>query len=237
MARLLILRERQAAEATARLVLSAGHEPVLLPLQTIVPLAPPLPLGPFGALIATSGNAFRSPALAPLRDLPVLAVGRATAEAARAAGFAAQIAGEGTGASLAGEAAEAHASTGRPLLYAAGRVRTDGLERALSQAGVPFETVETYDTRDASPDPAALDGAFAAPIDAVLLLSLGQARAWRRLLADHPRRLPSLPVPLCLSQRIREGLGEGLAENALVSARPELSALLARYGSPSSIDR
>ena len=198
MARILILREREAAAATVRLVAAAGHEPVLLPLQTIVPLDHALPEGPFAALIVTSANAFRGGSLDPLRHLPVLAVGQATAHAARAAGWSAEIAGSGTGAAMVERARAIHAANGLPLLYAAGRVRTDGLERALREAGIPFRTVETYDTRDLTPELEDIADAFEPRVDAVLLLSLGQVRAYRRLLDRMGNGLPASPTPLCL---------------------------------------
>lgn len=232
MARILILREREAALSTARLVAAMGHEPVLLPLQTIVPLDPALPEGPFCALIATSANALRGGALKRLRHLPVLAVGEASAKAARAAGWAAEIAGSGTGAAMVERAGEIHATSGLPLLYAAGRVRTDGLESALRHARIPFETVETYDTRDVEPAPGEIEAAFEAPIDAALLLSVGQARAFSRLLERAGERAARPPTPLCLSERVRQALPPPLIERAVVSRTSELSALLARYDTP-----
>ena len=236
MARILILREIEAAKCTARRIEAAGHEAVLLPVQTILPLSPALPPGPFAGLIVTSANALCGPALSALRHLPVLAVGQTSARAARAAGFSAEAAGDGTGAGLVQSAAALAARTGRPLLYAAGRVRTDGLENALRASGIPHETIETYDTVDLEIEAAAVEAAFARPVDAALILSLGQARAFSRLLLRFPEETMPVPRALCLSSRIRDGLSPALAAQALVAPERELSSLLRRYDHPDTAE-
>lgn len=204
---------------------------MLLPTHEIVILPGPLPPGSFGALLVTSANA--APFLAanrPPPGCPVLAVGAASARALRLAGIGAKEAGDGTGAGLAIEASALHRGTGLPLLYVAGRVRTDGLEAALDAARVPFETVEAYDTRAVPITRERLEAALGADgADAVLLLSLGQARAFEALRARFPDLLDPAPRPLCLSGRIAEALRPDLAARAIVADRPELSGLLASY--------
>ena len=66
-----------------------GWEPVVQPLLAIRPLSPALPdLEGFDALAFTSRNGVSAfAALMPRRDLRVFAVGEATAQAAREAGF------------------------------------------------------------------------------------------------------------------------------------------------------
>ncbi len=66
-----------------------GWEPVVQPLLAIRPLSPALPdLKDFAALAFTSRNGVSAFAhLTPRRDLRVFAVGEATAQAAREAGF------------------------------------------------------------------------------------------------------------------------------------------------------
>lgn len=61
-----------------------------MPLFEVVPLEWALPDGRFDAVLLTSANALRSGGerLAAVRHLPAYAVGEATAEAARAGGFA-----------------------------------------------------------------------------------------------------------------------------------------------------
>ncbi len=76
-----------------------GLHPVIVPLFEVAPLdwTPP-PAGGFDAIAMTSANAARhgGRALARYRHLPLLAVGEATARAARDAGFADIRLGSGT---------------------------------------------------------------------------------------------------------------------------------------------
>jgi uroporphyrinogen-III synthase len=117
-----VLRPEPGNARTASRIVAAGARAIRLPLFAAAPLAwtPPDPAG-FDALIATSANAFRhgGDGLARLRDLPVHAVGAATASAATAAGFAVATIGESDAATLA-----VTLPAGRRLLHLAGRERT-----------------------------------------------------------------------------------------------------------------
>jgi uroporphyrinogen-III synthase len=90
MTRVLVLRPQPGAGATARQARQCGLDAVAIPLFEIepVPWQPPEPNG-FDVLLLTSANAVRfgGEQLQQLRDLKVYAVGEATAEAAREAGF------------------------------------------------------------------------------------------------------------------------------------------------------
>lgn len=94
----LILRPEPGASATAARARQLGLEPVLAPLFAVEPVAwkVPEPAG-FDALLLTSANAVRhgGRGLAALAGLPVHAVGGATAEAAKGAGF--KVASTGSG--------------------------------------------------------------------------------------------------------------------------------------------
>ena len=87
--RVLVLRDRNAAEETAAALARLGHEALLAPVIGIEPTAIPLPSGRFDALLATSRHAFATGLDVQRwgRRLPVFAVGRRTAVSARAAGF------------------------------------------------------------------------------------------------------------------------------------------------------
>lgn len=88
--RVWITRAEPGAVRTAARLRDMGYEPIVAPLLTIQNLTPPVPdLAPFAALAFTSINGVAAfAALTPRRDLPVFAVGDATAQAARDAGFA-----------------------------------------------------------------------------------------------------------------------------------------------------
>ena len=82
----LVTRPREQAAETARLLRAAGHEVLLDPLLEIRRLPPPmLEPGEVAAVAVTSANAAPAASAAPA-DLPVFAVGEATARALRAAG-------------------------------------------------------------------------------------------------------------------------------------------------------
>ncbi|USI74279.1 uroporphyrinogen-III synthase [Sphingomonas morindae] len=116
----LVLRPAPGAEETARAAEALGLAPVVAPLFTVRPIAWTPPPAPPEAILMTSANAAREggAALAAYRALPVYAVGAATAEAARAAGFSRIIAGE---AGIEAIVARAEAEGVTRLLHLAGR--------------------------------------------------------------------------------------------------------------------
>ncbi len=90
MRRLVILRPEPGASATAERARAMGLEPLVMPLFEVTPVDWEAPdTGSFDALLLTSANAVRhaGEGLQRLRQLPVHAVGEATAAAAREAGF------------------------------------------------------------------------------------------------------------------------------------------------------
>ena len=90
MRRLLVLRPEVSANATVARARAAGLEAIAIPLFEIEPVEWQAPdAGSFDGLLLTSTNAVRSAGeqIDLLRGLGVYAVGDATAEAARGAGF------------------------------------------------------------------------------------------------------------------------------------------------------
>ena len=86
----MILRPEPGASATAERARTMGMEPVAMPLFKVEPVDWEAPdAGSFDALLLTSANAVRhgGARLQKLRQLPVHAVGEATAAVARDAGF------------------------------------------------------------------------------------------------------------------------------------------------------
>jgi len=97
MTRLLVLRPEPGASATVQRARRRGLDAIAIPLFAIepVPWQAPDPAA-FDALLLTSANAVRhgGAGLQDLRRLPVRAVGQATADAARDAGFAVASSGD-----------------------------------------------------------------------------------------------------------------------------------------------
>ena len=96
MKRLLVLRPEPGNRATVDRARGLGLEALACPLFAVEPVAWSAPTAPADFILFTSANALRhgGPALAGLTDLPALAVGDATADAARAAGFSVAMTGE-----------------------------------------------------------------------------------------------------------------------------------------------
>ncbi|SOB80382.1 uroporphyrinogen-III synthase [Sphingomonas guangdongensis] len=92
-----VLRPEPGNAATAARIAGLGHRTLRLPLFAVTPVAWEAPdPGDFDALLLTSANAVRhgGDQLAGLRALPVIAVGAATARAARDAGLTVTQIGE-----------------------------------------------------------------------------------------------------------------------------------------------
>jgi uroporphyrinogen-III synthase len=117
--RLLVTRPQPGADATAKQLLAGGHDVVVLPLMTTEAVAWRQPRQRPQAVMVTSAAALRhgGNGLAALVHLPLYAVGAATAQAARRAGFADVRAGSGTVQTL------------------ADAIAADGLARVLHLAG------------------------------------------------------------------------------------------------------
>jgi len=231
--RVLVTRPRDSAEATAERLRRMGYEPVIVPVLEIVPL----PVGishpeAFGALIATSANAFLSADAFPptLRALPVWCVGETTARAAESAGFSEIRTGPGTASDLVAKIAADSRSKDRPLLYLSGRETAFDLAGALTARGIAVETVEIY----AAEPPAALaerlrPSVARDPIDAVTVYSRRSCEALIAALdaADLTGRFQSVPL-LTLSENAAEPAREAGFRRILVAERPREDALFAR---------
>ena len=145
MRRVVVLRPEPGASETVARAAALGLDAVTIPLFEIEPVAwqAPEPAG-FDGLLLTSANALRhgGSQLDALRALPVYAVGEATAQAARQAGFAVAATGEAGVERLLGSL-----EPGLRLLHPCGEDRTPTGERqqitpiAVYRA-VPVENVD-----------------------------------------------------------------------------------------------
>ncbi len=217
MIRAFAIRPDPGCATTVAAARAAGLAAQGFPLFAVRPLDWEPPEGPFDALLAGSANAFRhgGAGLSALRDLPVLAVGTATAAAARAAGFAVSQAGGGSLQDLLDTLGPAP----QRLLRLAG---ADRVELA------PPPQVVLVERSVYASEPVPLPGALAELLiePAVVLLHSGTAAAHfaaecDRLAIDRSRlRLAAL------APRILAAAGEGWAD-AANAATPDDAALLA----------
>ncbi|MFN3546259.1 MAG: uroporphyrinogen-III synthase [Mesorhizobium sp.] len=231
MARVLVTRPEPGATATARRLVAAGHDALVLPLSEIRALSPDLPPADAVDIVAaTSANALRHlpPVASALLGKPCRTVGRKTAEAARRAGFTDVRAAAGDGAALAAMIAVAE-PRGATVLYLCGRVRRPELEAALAEAGMKVLPVEVYDTCFPEPGQAVMIlAADPRPIDAVLLYSPESARAMAAIitLGGTPDTLAKASF-LCLSEQVAAALGTLGPVRTYVPVVPTEDALLA----------
>jgi uroporphyrinogen-III synthase len=236
----LVTRPEPGAAETARRLVALGFQPVLAP--ALVLASRPVRLPDAQALLLTSRAAARAlpipgaigGGLAPaLRaDLPVLAVGEATAAEARARGFIAVAAAAGDAAALAAAAAERFDPAAGPLLLAVGAGYGQPLAAALRARGFRVVRRIAYAARPAPalPEAAATalrEGAVVAALffsrrSAECAISLFQAGG----LAASAARMQALAISLPVAEAARRSLAPLLWATIRVARRPDQDSLL-----------
>jgi uroporphyrinogen-III synthase len=186
-----ITRTEPGATATAGRVRALGMEPLIAPLLAVRPLAfSPGDLSDFAALAFTSAQA---PALfveglgssAPsVQALPVFAVGNATADAARAAGFSAVTSADGDVAALARRIGALAPSLTGAVLHPSAVQAAGDLAGDLAALGIRARTLAVYETAEVDPWPRVAP--HLETLEAVLVHSPRAGRALFAFLTRHP---------------------------------------------------
>ena len=233
--RILITRPREDAEPFARALIARGHEAVIEPLLEIAYRAgPPLDLEGVQAILVTSANGARAAALrVAARDIAVIAVGPATAGAAREAGFTrvSESPGEGVDALAAFVRAKLRASDGT-LVHPTGSVTAGDLAGALGAHGFSVRREAVYEARAVDHLSGALVAELSAGlIDAATFFSPRTAGLFAELVADEGLEAPCrLVTAICLSQAVAGALAP-LGFAAVKTAKnPSSEAMLALIG-------
>jgi len=196
--RVLITRPEPEASAFAEALREKGHEPLLAPLLRHVPLTPPHDLDArleaVQAVLLTSVNGARSLAEATKRrDLRLLVVGDATAEAAERLGFHDTLSASGDVTALAVLVRKQLRADAGPLLHAGGAVTAGDLVGQLAAAGYTIAHVALYETRLAETLPFDIERALGeGTVDVVTLFSPRTAEAFVKL-AARPEIARGLP--------------------------------------------
>ncbi len=234
--RILVTRPEPDAARTAAALRTRGHDVLLAPLIRIefvdgVDLGP----GPWAAVLITSANGARAAASHPRRGellaLPVMAVGRASADAARDAGFADVASADGDGRDLVRSVAARFVSRSARLLYLAGEDRARDLAGELSAFGISVHTAVAYRAAATGAFPAGVRAALeAGQVGAVVHFSRRSVEAYLACASDLPG--PALaPTHFCLSARAAEPLRAAGASDIRLAGRPDEAALLDLIGS------
>jgi uroporphyrinogen-III synthase len=208
--KLLVTRPLPDAEQTAERLRRLGHEVTVQPLlrTEFLPLTDAVEPA---ALAVTSRNGVRAmaawPAAKAWRQLPLYAVGEATAAAAGEAGFTDVHSADGDGAALAALIIATRKPEGGPILYPAAEDRSPVFETRLGGAGFAVDTVIAYRMVAA----ATLDAAVVAALqsgdfDGVLLYSRRSAETFLHLVD-------------------RAGLGETLSRLRLFVLSPAVASV------------
>lgn len=210
----LVLRPEPGASRTAALLAGLGLEPILYPLFAVEPLAWELPRhGRFDALLLTSANAVRhaGAGLEAIHRLPCYCVGKATAKAARDAGFADVRVGGGD------------AATTIPLLVRDGRsavLHPCGEDvRPFDALGLSVERLPVYRSA-AIGDGASLDALTRARSPAVAMVH--SPRAGERLDALLCADLRAHIAIVAISQAAADACGGGWRTLAVTAFRNDI---------------
>lgn len=239
--RVIVTRPEHSGERTAQRLAEMGHEPIGVPLSRPIhtpQVAKEVLSVHAGPIAITSAEAVRAiaelgPFLAPHLAKPVYAVGKATAEKARKAGFTTIHVSEGSGADLADLVAGRFDSVSSDaVLYLAGMPRAAGFETRLRELDIPFHVIECYHMAEIEHESGFLPRLFGERRpQAVLLYSRRTAEQFFRL-ADVPAGpdlLKDLRI-LCLSAAIAELVPSDYRQNVAVAPVPEEDSLLALLG-------
>lgn len=226
--RLLVTRPEDDAARTAQTLRARGHDALIAPLWRIETVAADTG-GSHDAIAITSANAARG---AILRDLPVLAVGDRSAQAAREAGYATVESADGALADLVALIARRFPN-GR-ILYLAGEDRAGDLAGDLSRHGIAVQTAVIYRAvaADALP-PEASRALREGQLDGVLHYSRRSAETLLRL-ADAAGVLNAVLslAHYCLSAEVAEPLRARGAVALRIAASPREAALIDLIGPP-----
>ena len=221
--RIWITRAQPGADATAQRVRAMGHEAVVAPLLAvrIVPDVT-VDLAGVAALAFTSANGVRAFAdLSGERTLKVFAVGAATAQAARAAGFRSVLSADGDVEALAEGIAARRGEIKGAVLHPGAAEPAGDLAGALEKHGVEARRLILYETAPVELAPAAAEALGRS--DAVLLHSPRAAQVLAQLLKAHPA--PKLRA-LGLSKAVVQPLGRIRMGGKAFPPLPLESALL-----------
>jgi len=228
--RVWVTRAEPGAARTADRLTALGFSPIVAPLLSLTPLPGALQAAPDPAAVAvlalTSPNGVEAfaPLIPRFRDHPVFAVGDATAEAARAAGFADVRSAAGDIHALARLIA-AEAPPG-PLLAPGAREPAGDLPALLPGRAVQrlpvYAAFETH-----APAPAAFD--------AVMLHSPRAARALADVLTTDPRpSAASGRTAICISEAAAAPLRPFDFAEIRIAATPDEPGRLSALGKPAA---
>jgi uroporphyrinogen-III synthase len=228
--RVAVTRPQVDGERTASVLRARGHEVLVAPLMQVETINVDLS-GAWSAIVVTSANApgvvQESLARDTLIKLPLYAVGKRSADAARAAGFADVISADGDVGDLVPLIIKRRGGASSPLLYLAGEDRSADLIGELAKHGIAAEMRVVYRAVTAPLPGELVEALKGGEIDAVLHYSRRSADnylagARRAGIAEEAIAVRHV----CLSENIATPLVAAGATRVAIAARPDEAALI-----------
>jgi uroporphyrinogen-III synthase len=226
--RIVVTRPRVDGERTATALRARGHEVLVTPLMRVEPIAANFE-GEWSGTIVTSANAANAirenSSGNALMKLPLFAVGRRSAEAARESGFEDVLSADGGVRDLLQLIRIRRPDRNAPLLYLAGEDRAADLVGALSTRGIAAEMRVVYRAVALPFPPTLRDALEAGIIDAVMHFSRRAADSYVAGAKMAGVVAPALAVRhFCLSSQVAEPLAD--ASRIDIASRPDEAALI-----------
>jgi uroporphyrinogen-III synthase len=226
--RIVVTRPRVDGERTATALRARGHEVLVTPLMRIEPIAANFE-GEWSGTIVTSANAANAirenSSGNALMKLPLFAVGRRSAEAARESGFEDVLSADGGVRDLLQLIRIRRPDRNAPLLYLAGEDRAADLVGALSTRGIAAEMRVVYRAVALPFPPTLRDALEAGIIDVVMHFSRRAADSYVAGAKMAGVVAPALAVRhFCLSSQVAEPLAD--ASRIDIASRPDEAALI-----------
>ncbi len=222
--KLIILRPQPAADMTAARAIDAGQDAIVAPIFAIEPVAWGLPDGAYDGVLITSANALRygGAEIKAVQHLPVLAVGKASTQMAKDAGFTIAITGNGGSAAL---LEQAIAAGYRHLLWLAG---ADHMP-LQSTDGLAITPVITYKSVAIEPPPELGQYLVSESLASGCIVMLHSARAATYFVQICTRLniKRSLINLACISAAVAAAAGDGWRSAAVADAPNDVALLSA----------
>lgn len=230
--RALVTRPRENAGSIAKILAERDIEVLLEPLLDIRPTEhEPIELGGIQAILVTSPAGARALADAvSRRDVPVYAVGDATADLLKETGFEKVESARGDSEALAALVSERLNPKEGTLLYASGRTVAGDLTEKLNTSGFEVQRVELYAARPAAAlSDVTVSALREGRLDIALFFSPRTAQTFTRLVkeADLADKCASVRA-FCLSQTVADSVASVTWAGVEVAEKPEQMALVDR---------
>jgi uroporphyrinogen-III synthase len=232
--RVVLTRPQEDSERSAVALRARGHEVLIAPLMTIETVEAEL-LHEFGAIVITSAHAALAladhPACDEIVKLPLYAVGRRSAEAARKVGFGDVTSAGGDLEDLLRVISARRSDKKAPLLYLAGEDRSGDLIGDLAVHGIAAELAVIYRAVTSPFPPELIVALKEGTVDAVLHFSRRSAENYLNGAKKAAIEAEALkPRHFCLSEQVAASLIRAGVGNLDVAPRPDEASLIALIG-------